>query len=83
MPKVTSNAVALVKSLFEVGDVLTEENFAELIDLIANAAEAHEHTAFGGDGSGTGDAAPIGATAYAGPITVGVTAVAPAVFVGG
>lgn len=83
MAKVDSSAVAAVKALFEAGDTLTEQGFAELIDLIADAAEAHEHTATGGDGSGTGDASPVGATRYAGPITVGVTAVAPAVFVGG
>lgn len=83
MPKVTSDVIADVKALFEAGDTLTEQNFATLIDTIADAAEAHEHIATGGDGSGTGDASPVGVTRYAGPITVGVTAVAPAVFVGG
>ena len=83
MPKVTSDVITDIKALFEAGDTLTEQNFATLIDAIADAAEAHEHTATGGDGSGTGDAAPVGVTRYAGPITVGVTAVAPAVFVGG
>jgi len=81
--KVNSGAVLAVKALFERGDTLTEQNFATLIELIADAAQAHDHTAQGGDDTGTGDAAPIGATGYAGPITIGVTGVAPAVFVGG
>jgi len=59
MPKVTDTAIAAVKSLFETGDKLTEQSFADLIDLIADAAEAHEHKPTGGDGTGTGDAGPI------------------------
>lgn len=83
MAKVNAARIAGLKALFEAGDVLTEQNFADLIDAIAEAAEEHEHVAGGGAGSGTGNAAPVGVTRYAGPITVGLTAVAPAVFVGG
>jgi len=83
MSKVNGGRIAELKALFEVGDTLTEANFADLIDGLAEAAEEHEHTATGGPGAGTGDAAPVGTTRYAGLITVGVTAVAPAVFVGG
>lgn len=83
MGKVTSERIQDLKALFELGDVLTEEGFAELIDAVAEAAQEHEHVAGGGPGTGTGNAPPVGATTYAGPITVGVTAVAPAVFVGG
>lgn len=59
MAKVTSSAVAAIKALFANGKILDEENFADLIDLIADAAQAHQHTSSGGDGSGTGDAGPI------------------------
>jgi hypothetical protein len=59
MPKVTSDVVTALKALFEYGDVLTEQKFADLIDLIADAAEAHQHTLSGGDGTGTGDAGPV------------------------
>ena len=59
MSKVTDAQVAAIKALFKTGDTLTEQNFADLIDLIADAAEDHEHVSGGGPGSGTGDAAPI------------------------
>jgi len=83
MAKVSTGRITWLKSLFELGDTLTEQNFADLIDGLAEAAQEHEHVAGGGAGSGTGNASPIGATRYAGPITVGVTGIAPAVFVGG
>lgn len=59
MAKVTSSAIAALKALFETGDTLTEENFASLIDAIAEAAEAHQHLSTGGDGTGTGDAGAV------------------------
>jgi len=82
MAKVNAGRIAAIKAQFEYGDTLTEQGFADLIDAIAEAAQEHEHIAGGGPATGTGNASPVGATAYAGPITVGVTAVAPAVFVG-
>ena len=59
MAKVDSGAIAAVKALFETGDTLTEQGFSDLIDLIADAAEAHQHLSTGGDGTGTGDAGPV------------------------
>ena len=59
MAKVTSSAITAVKALFETGDTLTEQSFGELIDLIAEAAEAHQHLSTGGDGTGTGDAGAV------------------------
>ena len=59
MPKVDSDVIADLKAHFEVGDTMTEQGFAALIDAIAEAAEAHGHTHTGGDGTGTGDAGPV------------------------
>jgi hypothetical protein len=59
MPKVTSERIAAIKGNFEHADIITEDNLADLIDAIAEAAEAHGHTATGGDGTGTGDAGPV------------------------
>jgi len=59
MAKVNSARIAAIKANFEHGEVITEDNLADLIDAIAEAAEAHEHKSTGGDGSGTGDAGPI------------------------
>ena len=59
MAKVNSERIAAIKSHFEHGEVITEANLADLIDAIAEAAEAHEHRPSGGDGTGTGDAAPV------------------------
>jgi len=59
MPKVTSTRITAIKGNFEHAEVITEDNLADLIDAIAEAAQAHEHTASGGDGSGTGDAGPV------------------------
>jgi len=57
--KVDSSRVADLKARFELGDTLSEQGFADLIDAIAEAAQDHEHVASGGPGSGTGNAAPI------------------------
>jgi len=59
MAKVDNTRIAGIKALFETGDTLTEQNFADLIDAIQEAAQEHQHVATGGPGSGTGDAAPI------------------------
>ena len=59
MSKVTDARIAAIKALFKTGDKLTEENFADLVDAIQEAAEDHEHVSGGGAGSGTGNAAPI------------------------
>ena len=59
MAKVNSTRIATIKGNFEHGEVITETNLGDLIDAIAEAAEAHEHRASGGDGTGTGDAAPV------------------------
>ena len=59
MSKVNSARITAIKANFEHSDVITEENLADLIDAIAEAAEAHEHTASGGDGTGAGDAGPV------------------------
>jgi hypothetical protein len=60
MPKVTSERIAAIKENFEHGEVITQDNLADLIDAFAEAAEAHEHKPSGGDGTGTGDAGPVG-----------------------
>jgi len=59
MSKVDNTRIAAIKALFETGDTLTEQNFANLIDAIQEAAQEHEHVPGGGPGSGTGNAAPI------------------------
>ena len=59
MAKVNSTRVAAIKANFEHSDVITEANLADLIDAIAEAAQAHGHTASGGDATGTGDAGPV------------------------
>ena len=59
MAKVNSTRIATIKGNFEHGEVITETNLGDLIDAIAEAAEAHEHRSSGGDGTGTGDAAPV------------------------
>jgi hypothetical protein len=59
MSKVDSSRVADLKARFELGDTLSEQSFADLIDAIAEAAQDHGHVASGGPGSGTGNAAPI------------------------
>jgi len=57
--KVTSARIAAIKANFEHSDTMTETNLADWIDAIAEAAQAHGHTASGGDGTGTGDAGPV------------------------
>ena len=59
MSKVTDAQIAAIKALFETGDKLTEDNFADLINAIQEAAQEHEHVSGGGAGSGAGNAAPI------------------------
>lgn len=59
MSKVDSTRIAAIKANFEHSDVITEENLADLIDAIAEAAEDHEHVSGGGSGSGTGDASLV------------------------
>ena len=59
MSKVTDARIAAIKALFETGDRLTEDNFADLIDAIQEAAQEHQHVSGGGAGSGTGDAGPV------------------------
>lgn len=56
MAKVDSAAIAVLKALFETGDTLLQGSFEEIMDAIAEAAEAHGHVSTGGDASGTGDA---------------------------
>ncbi len=59
MAKVNSTRISTIKANFQHADVITEDNLADLIDAIAEAAEAHQHVSTGGDGTGTGDAGPI------------------------
>jgi hypothetical protein len=59
MSKVNTARINAIKALFETGDKVTQPNLADLIDAIAEAAEAHSHTSSGGDGTGTGDAGPV------------------------
>jgi hypothetical protein len=59
MSKVNSARITAIKANFEHSDVITEDNLADLIDALAEAAEAHQHIATGGDGTGTGDAGPV------------------------
>lgn len=76
MAKVDSAAITALKALFETGDTITQPNLADLIDTIAEAAEAHSHVSTGGDGSGTGDASFVvnlqSGTAAAKPATPAV-----------
>jgi hypothetical protein len=57
--KVDDTRTTDLKASFELGDLQTEQKFADLITAIAEAAQEHEHISGGGAGSGTGDAAPI------------------------
>jgi len=59
MSKVDSTRIAAIKANFEHSDVMTQANLADWIDAVAEAAQAHGHTASGGDGTGTGDAGPV------------------------
>jgi len=59
MSKVTDARIAAVKALFETGSKLEEDNFADLIDAIQEAAQEHEHVSAGGADSGTGNARPV------------------------
>jgi hypothetical protein len=59
MSKVDSERINAIKALFETGDKVTQPNLADLINAIAEAAQAHDHTSSGGDGTGTGDAGPV------------------------
>ena len=59
MSKVDSARTAGLKAGFELGDTLSEQKFADLIDAIQEAAEEHEHVSGGGAGSGTGNAASV------------------------
>jgi len=59
MSKVTDAQIAAIKALFGTGSKLEEDNFADLIDAIQEAAQEHQHVSGGGAGSGTGDAAPL------------------------
>ena len=59
MSKVNSARITAIKANFEHSDVITEDNLADFIDAIAEAAQAHEHTASGGDGTGAGNAGPV------------------------
>jgi hypothetical protein len=59
MAKLDSSRVADLKARFELGDTLSEQSFADLIDAVAEAAQEHEHVSGGGAGSGTGNAAPV------------------------
>ncbi|MBC8264174.1 MAG: hypothetical protein H8E47_08645 [Anaerolineales bacterium] len=59
MSKVTDARIAAIKALFGTGHTLEEDNFADLVDAIQEAAQEHEHVSGGGAGSGTGNAAPI------------------------
>ena len=59
MSKVDSTRIEDLKATFELGDTLSEQKFADLIDAIAEAAQEHEHVSGGGAGSGTGNAASV------------------------
>jgi hypothetical protein len=59
MSKADGERIAAIKANFQTGDTLAETSFADLIDAIAEAAEAHQHLSTGGDGTGTGDAGPV------------------------
>jgi len=59
MTKVDSSRIEDLKANFELGDTLSEQKFADLIEAVAEAAQEHEHVASGGANSGTGNAAPI------------------------
>jgi hypothetical protein len=59
MAKVNGSRITAIKGHFQHAAVITQDNLADLIDAIAEAAEAHQHTASGGDGSGSGDAGPV------------------------
>ena len=59
MSKVTDARIAAIKALFETGSKLEEDNLADLVDAIQEAAQGHKHVSGGGAGSGTGDAEPL------------------------
>ena len=43
MSKVTDARIAAIKVLFGTGSKLTEDNFADLVDAIQEAAQEHQH----------------------------------------
>ena len=59
MAKVDAAAIAALKALWETGDYVLESSLITFIDMLADAAEDHGHTASGGPGSATGDAGPV------------------------
>jgi hypothetical protein len=59
MSKFTQAVVDNIKARFESGDIPTGADFTAWIQDIADGIEAHEHTAEGGPGSGTGDASAV------------------------
>ena len=61
MSKFTDAIKAGLKAYFQTDDIPTEAQFAEWIDAIQNGIQEHEHLAAGGAGTGTGDAAQVGA----------------------
>jgi len=59
MSKVTDARIGAIKALFGTGGKLTEDNFADLIDAIQEAAQEHQHVSDGGAESDAGDAGPV------------------------
>ena len=59
MSKFTDEVKATLQGYFNLGDVPTEAQYAEVFERIQEAIQEHEHVASGGPGSGTGDAGPI------------------------
>ena len=59
MGKVDAAAIATLKALWETGDYVLESSLVTFIDMLADAAEDHGHTAAGGPGSETGDAGAV------------------------
>jgi hypothetical protein len=59
MSKVTDARITAIKNRFPNGARTDEDDFADLIDAIQEAAQAHQHLSTGGDGMGTGDAGPV------------------------
>ena len=66
MSKATNAEIAAMKAKFETGDVPNGTDFANLIQLVQDAIQEHEHASGGGAASGTGDAAQV---AYPGDLS--------------
>lgn len=59
MAKFNTATTNALKDLYGLGQKPTSWDYRDFVDCIQDGIEGHEHRLGGGQGSGTGDAAPI------------------------